>query len=400
MAARGLIMDTHRTDVCVQGSGIVGACLALSLARLGLRVDWVAPPASTADARPDVRAYALNGTSIRLLVELKVWQAMPPTATTPVRDMRIVGDAGGRLDFSAWQQGVDELAWIVDAAVLERRLRDAIGFAAHVRTVPAPTPALLVAHCEGKHSAARERLGVRFERHAYGHSAIAARLVGDRPHEGVAHQWFRSPDVLALLPFDAPEPGRSWALVWSAPADSTREWAAESVDAFERRLADAVAQGAASGSGSEPGRGAPGPSGVASPVGRLRLVGERAVWPLMLARADRWSGAGWVLLGDAAHVVHPLAGQGLNLGLADVVALTRVLAAREPWRSPGDAKLLRRYERARQGPTLAMGGLTDGLLHLFAAPAAPFRPLRNAGLALVDRAGPVKRWLAAHALDS
>lgn len=398
MAARGLIMDTHRTDVCVQGSGIVGACLALSLARLGLRVDWVAPPASTADARPDVRAYALNGTSIRLLVELKVWQALPPTASTPVRDMRIAGDAGGRLDFSAWQQGVGELAWIVDAAVLERRLRDAIGFAAHVRTVPAPTPAALVAHCEGKHSAARERLGVRFERHAYGHSAIAARLVGDRPHEGVAHQWFRSPDVLALLPFDAPEPGRSWALVWSAPTDMARELAAIPVDAFERRLADAVSGGGASDSGSEPRRGAA-PAG-ASPVGPLRLASERAVWPLVLARADRWSGPGWVLLGDAAHVVHPLAGQGLNLGLADVVALTRVLAAREPWRSPGDARLLRRYERARQGPALAMGGLTDGLLHLFAAPAAPFRPLRNTGLALVDRTGPVKRWLAARALDS
>lgn len=367
-------------DVCVQGSGIVGACLALSLGRLGLRVDWVAPP-QAASARPDVRAYALNATSVRLLRELKVWDALPVEAATAVHDMRIAGDrAGAALAFSAWQQGVGELAWIVDAAVLERRLHDAAGFAAHVRRVDRPTPAALVAHCEGKASAAREALGVRFERHPYGHAAVAARLVADRPHEGVARQWFRSPDVLALLPFDTPEPGRSWALVWSSPETAARELAAMPPDAFEARLQAAVADDA-------------------DAVGRLRLHGERAVWPLMLARADRWCGPGWVLLGDAAHVVHPLAGQGLNLGLADVVELTRTIAAREPWRSPGDARLLRRYERARRLPTLAMGGLTDGLLHLFSTRAAPVAALRNAGLALVDRAGPAKRWLAARALD-
>jgi 2-polyprenyl-6-methoxyphenol hydroxylase-like FAD-dependent oxidoreductase len=364
-------------DVCVQGSGIVGACLALSLARLGLQVDWVAP-APVGAARADVRAYALNAASVRLLREIKVWDALPAGAATAVHDMRIAGDrTGAALGFSAWQQGVGELAWIVDAAVLERRLHDAAGFAAHVRRVDRPTAAALVAHCEGKASAAREALGVRFERHPYGHAAVAARLVADRPHEGVARQWFRSPDVLALLPFDTPEPGRSWALVWSAPEATARELAGLVPAEFEARLQAAV---------------------DAAP-GRLRLQGERAVWPLMLARADRWCGPGWVLLGDAAHVVHPLAGQGLNLGLADVAALTRTIAARESWRSPGDARLLRRYERERRLPTLAMGGVTDGLLNLFATRAAPVAALRNAGLAWVDRAGPVKRWLAARALD-
>jgi 2-polyprenyl-6-methoxyphenol hydroxylase-like FAD-dependent oxidoreductase len=366
-------------DVCVQGSGIVGSCLALSLARIGLSVDWVSAPRSMRPERPDVRAYALNATAVSLLRKLKVWDALPPGSATPVRDMRIEGDEpGSLLEFSAWQQGVTELAWIVDAAVLEQRLRDAIGFAAHVRTVAEPTEAALVAHCEGKHSPARDALGVRFDRHAYGHSALAARLVSDRPHEGVARQWFRSPDVLALLPLDTPEPGRSWALVWSGPDSATRHLMDLTADSFASTLSAATG-GAA---------------------GRLELRTEPSVWPLMLARAERWCGPGWVLLGDAAHVVHPLAGQGLNLGLGDVVELTRVLAEREAWRSPGDERVLRRFERSRQGPTLAMGRLTDGLLHLFAAPAAPIRGLRNRGLDLVNRSGMAKRWLAERALDA
>jgi 2-polyprenyl-6-methoxyphenol hydroxylase-like FAD-dependent oxidoreductase len=106
-----------------------------------------------------------------------------------------------------------------------------------------------------------------------------------------------------------------------------------------------------------------------------------------------------VLLGDAAHVVHPLAGQGLNLGLADVVALTQVISSRETWRPVGDPRLLRRYERVRDLPTRAMGQLTDGLLHLFAGPQAPLRELRNRGMGLVNQLPPLKRWLTARALD-
>jgi 2-polyprenyl-6-methoxyphenol hydroxylase-like FAD-dependent oxidoreductase len=107
-----------------------------------------------------------------------------------------------------------------------------------------------------------------------------------------------------------------------------------------------------------------------------------------------------VLLGDAAHVVHPLAGQGLNLGLADVRALARLIAAREPWRSLGDEKLLRRYVRERAWPTRAMSGITDGLLQLFASGNAGAKELRNRGLDLVDAVPPLKRWLTARALDS
>jgi 2-polyprenyl-6-methoxyphenol hydroxylase-like FAD-dependent oxidoreductase len=132
-------------------------------------------------------------------------------------------------------------------------------------------------------------------------------------------------------------------------------------------------------------------------AGTLQLASKRAAWPLALARAERVCGPGWALVGDAAHLVHPLVGQGLNLGLGDVATLARVLEQREPWRGLGDERLLARYARERAGPTLAMARLTDGLLHLFAHPAPWVKELRNRGLDLVEAATPLKRWLAARA---
>ena len=121
-------------------------------------------------------------------------------------------------------------------------------------------------------------------------------------------------------------------------------------------------------------------------------------WPLQLAQADHWCGPGWALAGDAAHTVHPLAGQGLNLGLADAMELAHVLRARETWRSAGDVRLLRRYERARKSDLIAMRAATDGLQQLFAQPALPWARLRNWGMSGFDRSGPVKRWVAKQAM--
>jgi ubiquinone biosynthesis UbiH/UbiF/VisC/COQ6 family hydroxylase len=368
-----------RFDVCVRGGGIVGRSLALALSRQGLPVALQEAPARTARG-PDVRTYALNAASVELLQSLRVWSGLPAGSATPVYDMHVSGDApGAAIDFSAYTQRVGELAWIVDAAALEAELGDALRFAPHVSAVPQgeAVEASLVAIAEGQASPAREALGIGMARHDYGQSAIAARLVAGEPHRGRALQWFRGPDVLALLPFDRPEPGRSYGLVWSLPAARAAELMALPAADFERALNEAT--GAAGGG--------------------LVLGSERAAWPLAFARAERCSGEGVVLVGDAAHVVHPLAGQGLNLGLGDVIALARVLAEREPWRAPGDAKLLRRYVRARAAPTFAMGGLTDALWQLFASDAPGARELRNRGLTLVNHLSPLKRWLTARALD-
>jgi ubiquinone biosynthesis UbiH/UbiF/VisC/COQ6 family hydroxylase len=386
----------HRPlDVCIRGQGAVGSCLALALSRQGWQVGLAGLEGSAAKRGPDVRAYALNAASATLLRELRVWDALPADAITPVDSMDVRGDDGGRLGFSAWTQAVDALAWIVDAAALDEALAQALHFAPHVQRLKADDPRMqarpagsddgsprpLLAVCEGRDSSTRAALGAQWQADGYGHQAIAARLVADQPHQGVARQWFRSPDILALLPFDRPERGRSYALVWSLPDARVAELQALDDAAFEAELN--AASGAA--------------------AGTLRLAGPRVAWPLMLAQAQRWCGPGWVLLGDAAHAVHPLAGQGLNLGLGDVRALVEVLVAARadtPWRAPGDERTLRRYVRQRQMPTRAMGTLTDGLLHLFTTQDSALRSLRNAGMSAVDRLGPVKRWLTARALDA
>lgn len=365
-------------DVCIRGAGIVGHSLALALSRRGFSVALQADEPAT-PAAPDVRAYALNAASVALLTELKVWGALAADAATAVYDMHVEGDsAGASIDFSSWQQRVEALAWIVDAAALEDALATALRFAPHVETLPAgqPVSARLTALCEGRDSAGRAERGVQWQAQPYRQRAVAARLVASEPHHGVARQWFRSPDVLALLPFDRPQPAMSYGLVWSLPEERAAEVLALDDAAFEQALNEAT-------------RGA---------AGTLRLASPRAAWPLAIAQADPLCGPGWVLLGDAAHLVHPLAGQGLNLGLGDVASLVKVLTEREPWRDLGDEKLLRRYARERVLPTWAMGQVTDGLLQLFSHPAPMARELRNRGLTLVNTLQPVKRWLASRAL--
>jgi 2-polyprenyl-6-methoxyphenol hydroxylase-like FAD-dependent oxidoreductase len=377
--------------VCIRGEGPVGRSLALALARQGLRVALVADPsaaraaafAPTAAPTPDVRTYALNAGSVGLLQDLRVWDALPPDARTAVWDMRVQGDApAGRrpaaLHFSAYEQSVQALAWIVDAAELDAVLASAVRFAPHITVVAEAVQAPLTVVAEGKDAASRAALGVKVDTQAYGHSGVAARLRSDQPHAGLARQWFRSPDVLALLPFDRPSPGHSYGLVWSVPHDRAQALLAMAPTEFEQALAHAT--------GGE--------------AGSLALEGSRAAWPLRLARAQAVCGPGWVLAGDAAHVVHPLAGQGLNLGLADVQALADVIAQREPWRGLGDEKLLRRYVRRRHLPTSAMAGVTDALWHLFAQESPLWREARHHGLQWVERLGPLKKALTARALNS
>jgi 2-polyprenyl-6-methoxyphenol hydroxylase-like FAD-dependent oxidoreductase len=357
-------------DVCIRGAGIVGRTLALLLAQARLRVALVRAPAPAPGADSDIRAYALNGASKELLERVRAW---PDEAhATPVCRMEVHGDAGGELFFRAEDQGVPALAWIVDVGALQARLEDALRYQPNVQWVDTPQPAALTIITEGRASSTREELHVPFDVTPYPQHAIAARIEGDKPHDCVARQWFASGEILALLPLG----GRGMALVWSV-AD-TRAPELLSLDETQFTAAvEAACHGAA---------------------GKMKLTSERAAWPLQLARAQRWCGPGWALAGDAAHTVHPLAGQGLNLGLADARELASVLQGREYWRAVGDVRLLRRYERSRKGDVAAMGLVTDGLQQLFARSEGPWGMLRNWGMTGVDRSGPVKDWLARQAM--
>ena len=384
-------------DVCIRGAGVVGSTLALLLARERLRVGLLAQaaPASSAvssssSAAPapagdtsDVRAYALNAASRDLLMSLRAWP--DPEFATPVAAMEIHGDGNGVLRFCADTQGVPALAWIVDLPALQARLSEALRYQPLVETLVAERPAPLTAVCEGRASATREAFGVAFDTTPYPQRAIAARLRCGKPHGGVARQWFLPDGVVALLPLGG-SAGDTVAMVWSAELPRAAALLALEPDAFAAELLAATA----------------------GAVGTLALTSPRADWPLQFARADRWCGAmpeggahrSWVLAGDAAHTVHPLAGQGLNLGLADAAELAQVLHGRDYWRGAGDLRLLRRYERARKAGLWPMGLATDGLQQLFSLPGHPWQALRNWGLSGFDASGPLKSWLARRAMGA
>ena len=362
-------------DVCIRGAGIVGRTLALLLARDRLRVGLVESPPASPGMHSDVRAYALNAKSRDLLLRLRGWP--DETHATAVQAMDVRGDEGGRIRFSALEERAPALAWIVEVEPLLKRLADAMHYQPQIEMLAEARPAALTIVCEGRASATRAEFGVDFQVTSYPQRAIAARLTCDIPHAEVARQWFTGPDIVALLPLGGTA-GNSVALVWSVQEPRADELLALPTAEFEQRLQAICGEA----------------------TGTLKLISERAAWPLQRALANRWCGTGWVLAGDAAHNVHPLAGQGLNLGLGDAEELARVLHGREYWRSVGDEKLLRRYERARKTQVLAMGWTTDSLQQMFAQTAEPWALLRNWGMRGFDRSGPIKHWAARQAMGA
>ena len=266
-------------DVCVRGGGVVAHALALMLARERLRVALLRPLAAH-EVRQDIRAYALNAASRALLEGLRAWPE--GTATTPVRAMDI-GEHGhtGRLHFDAMATGGEPLAWIVDVPALEQRLADAVGFQSGITVVHEAPAAALTVICEGKRSSSRAAYGFEFDTRPYPHTAVAARLRCEQPHDGVARQWFIDGDVMAWLPLDGAA-GQQVALVWSvqhAHAQALMALAPEDLAAKVR---------AAGGSA----------------LGQMTLEGTPASWPLELSQARRWvmqrDGMGVALAGDAA----------------------------------------------------------------------------------------------------
>ena len=381
--------STH-FDVCIRGAGIVGRSLALMLAAQQLRVALVhKDTADKSDAgHSDVRAYSLNVAAKQILTDLRCWPE--GTACTPILQMQIQGDQGGDLRFDAAAQGVEALNWMVDVPVLEKKLAEAVAYQTYIEELSEPAPAPLTVICEGRASQTRAELGVNFDVKHYDQHALACRIQTSSPHRQVARQWFQSthgPEILAFLPIGG-EHSHEWAVVWSLTPDRAQELLHTNTSDFCAQLENASELTA----------------------GNIQLSSDRAVWPLQLAKADRWIGnlpnlhAGkpqaFALAGDAAHTLHPLAGQGLNVGLSDVAELARVIETKEFWRPLNDHKLLRRYERARQAEVMAMGFVTNGLQTLFAQHSMPLQKLRNWGMSGFNQLSPLKKWMAQHAMKS
>jgi ubiquinone biosynthesis UbiH/UbiF/VisC/COQ6 family hydroxylase len=385
-------------EVAVAGGGMIG--LAAARAMRGRRVALVAPAMATAPAAAgfDSRVYAISPANAAFLARIGAWEAMSEAQLTPIRAMRVHGDDGSStLAFDAYRSGVAELAWIVE----DRRLQEAL--ARNLEAQPGLTvyggaplreltfaersadllledgrrlAASLVVGADGARSVVRTQSGIAVDAQPYGHTAVVANFACERPHRNVAYQWFQGAAgggaVLALLPL----PGNHVSMVWSTRAEHAARLCSLDGEALAREVA--IACGRA--------------------LGDLSVVTPARGFVLQRLQAARLAAPRVALAGDAAHVLHPLAGQGANLGLQDVQVLADVLATAEPGRDPGDLRLLRRYERARAEAILSMRTTVHGLFRLFDAPGPATARLRNSGLNLADRLPVLKNLLMRHAM--
>jgi 2-polyprenylphenol 6-hydroxylase len=386
---------TNQTfDVAVIGGGLVGKSAALALTQGGLRVALLAQPCAPlpAGAVFDARVYAFSRSSQSLFERLRVWQAIDPARLTPVYDMRVFGDAAAELHFSAYQASVAQLAWIAESSVVERALDAALRFQPNLTWIDSraqtfdvkPHAAVigldngrtieadLAVGADGAHSWVRAQIGSGVERREYRQTGVVANFRASKPHGETAFQWFRDGEIIALLPL----PDQHVSLVWSAEtahADALVKLDPEQLAAEVERVTQ-------------------------QQVGTLDCVTPARGFPLALQTVDRLIAPRVALVGDAAHLIHPLAGQGVNLGLRDVAALVDVVARKEAFRDLGDTVLLRRYERGRREDIRKLAAATDGLQRLFSIPGTIARAMRNTGMAFVGAQPLIKRWLVAAAL--
>jgi 2-polyprenylphenol 6-hydroxylase len=410
--------DPRATDVAVIGSGVAGMAAALGLSQLGLRVTLVGPVSRVAPPSPafDARVYALSPASLRLLQQLRAWSQVDPARVQKVERMRVFGDAGEELSFDAYATAVERLATVAEERELLRVLALGVDMAPGISRQLAPMQSLrshaagvdvvladgrslqaqLVIGADGADSDVRTAAGLTAEVVSYDQTAVVMNLAIEQQHEGVAWQWFTDEGVVALLPL----PGRAVSLVWSAPDALAHQLQALAPQELAERVGRRILA-TPNGQGTL-GRSTRGPGtwlGALQPLGAGDGATSRAhAFRLRRLRVDRLTAAGVALIGDAAHVVHPLAGQGLNLGLQDVSMLLDTLRMRESWRSVGDAVVLRRYARRRAEAIDLMRWTTDGLARLFAWDDPLVRRARNAGMAALNAVGPLKRALIRHAM--
>lgn len=386
-------------DIIVIGGGLVGASLAVALKDSDLKIALVEsnPPLTLpADASWDSRIYAISPGSAAFLQELGVWQMIDRSRITPVYDMAVFGDDNAaRLDFSAYHLGISELAYIVENRQLQTSVWNVLtsisenikifcpakcaSFARHESShidVQLADGSLLqsalVVGADGVNSWVRKQAGIEVSRHGYQQIGVVANFSTELTHHNVAYQWFMRDGVLALLPL----PDRQVSMVWSANDEKANQLQQLSETALCQQVAEASNY----------------------TLGAMELVTPPVGFPLNFVHVKSLVKPRLVLIGDAAHGIHPLAGQGVNLGLRDTRQLAATLTARGLQTDCGDFMLLRRYERARKEDILAMELVTDGLQKLFNNNNPTIARLRNLGFEITNHLPLLKNRLMQHAL--
>ncbi len=384
-------------DVIIVGGGLVGASLAAALGPAEVSVALVEPqppkPLPAEDSW-DSRVYAISPGAAAFLETCGAWRRLPRERVARVETMQIYGDdLTASLEFSAYDAGLRELAFIVENRLLQDALWQVLQSAGHARMFcPAQCAAVLwdaaaialrledgneltaklLIGADGADSWVRNQAGIETIPAGYGQLGVVANFATAKSHHDTAYQWFRRDGVLALLPL----PGNCVSMVWSTAEAHGRELLALAPGELAARV-EAASQHV---------------------LGPLELVTPPAAFPLQLQRVARLVQPRLALVGDAAHNVHPLAGQGVNLGFRDARELAAVLRERGAQADCGDYFLLRRYERARREDVLALQVLTDGLQKLFAYDAVWLAMVRNLGLRLVNFQPQLKNLLVRRAV--
>lgn len=383
-------------DLVIVGGGIVGASFALQLRGSGLQVAVIDPkpaPNLPLDGEYDHRVYAVTPTNMAFLDSLDIFQSQDRARFTPIRGMEISGDRKAKLDFSARAANRSELATMVEHRLLAKRLHEQLGIADHARIISHTHPksleldaknvtitlddgeqltAVLLIGADGGDSWVRSEGGFALREKDYEQTALVANFLCERPHGYVARQWFVDGGVLAWLPL-----GEKYiSIVWSLGADRGQALTKMEPQALSREV-NAAGD---------------------NTLGELTLVSPVARFPLRFLRSENMVKPRIALMGDAAHVIHPLAGQGLNLGLQDALTLAQVLTNRTLPEGVGDISVLRRYERARAEATTAMRSVTDGLQWLFSSQSKLVSTLRDTGLGLADKMPWLKKLLIERAI--
>ena len=383
-------------DVVIMGAGLVGASLAASLRGAGLRVAVVEPAAPPAIEHEDwdSRVYAISPGSVTFLEKCGAWPRLDVARLQPVLDMHVWGDDGrSRLDFSSLEIGRPNLAWIAEGRQLQAALWRAIdedgettllcpasctsiawedSCAAMTLSDGRRLHARLVVGADGAESWVRKQAGIATHTQPYGQHGVVANFVCAKAHEAVARQWFKRDGVLALLPL----PGDRVSMVWSTWETQARALLSIPGEVLCEQVREASHDA----------------------LGDLSLITPAAGFPLRRIKVERLVAPRVALVGDAAHVVHPLAGQGVNLGFRDARELATVLRERGPVADCGALPLLRRYERARKEDILTIMLTTDVLQKLFNSDLPGLGVIRNWGLRVTGRIGPVRALLTQHAL--